>query len=331
MANHIGPDLLQWDAIKNALPWSGILLGNGASRFVWDRFGYNTLFEVACSNEIENPLSVTDQALFTALDNTVNFEAVLGALSIAAKVTHVLGNDTVVITRHYDSIKRSLIEAVHAVHVRWEDIDEAALIAIRNALLFYRHVYTTNYDLLVYWAIMAENDGGGFKDYFWGEEFDVANTEIWGKVTTVLYLHGALHLYSLIHGGTVKERAGGMNLLDRFALRNDALPLFVSEGTYRDKVASIARSNYLTFALQRFSTHSGPLVIFGQGLSETDRHLVAAIRSWDYRPIAISVYRVDDQQVIEEKARLIQQFPRADIHFFDARTHPLGFAGLRVP
>jgi hypothetical protein len=323
--------LQPWGEIKDLHTWSGILLGNGSSRAVWDQFGYNTLYEVACSDRVKHPLTDEDQKLFAAFDNTVNFEAVLGALYMAGKVCKVLGKDFSDIALRYVSIRRALIEAVHAVHVPWKSIDLAALVAIRKALLRYSFTYTTNYDLLLYWAIMAEDDGDGFKDFFWSEEFDVADTDIWGKVTKVLYLHGALHLYRRPAGGTIKDRAQAFaNLLDRFGKKPSLLPLFISEGSHRQKVAAIMRSDYLSFALQQFASHVGPLVIFGQGLGDTDRHLVDVMRRWGDRPIAVSVYRLNDQQVIEEKSKINGLLPSAELHFFDAQTHPLGSPTLKV-
>ena len=90
-------------------------------------------------------------------------------------------------------------------------------------------------------------------DYFWGEgqEFDVTDTETSGTATKVLYLHGGLHLYRLPSGATIKRKAeAGLSLLDLFGVpfTEGAIPLFITEGTSQDKLASIHRSDYLSFA-----------------------------------------------------------------------------------
>jgi hypothetical protein len=75
----IVPDLLSWMDLKDQ-GWSGILVGNGASRAVWDKFGYSSLIQKAQSNEIAHPLTTNDMLVFTGL-GTQNFERVLAALS----------------------------------------------------------------------------------------------------------------------------------------------------------------------------------------------------------------------------------------------------------
>ena len=120
---------------------------------------------------------------------------------------------------------------------------------------------------------MMAGSGEGFKDYFWGEEFDVTQTDIWGNVTRVLYLHGGLHLYRLPSGGTYKQHVGlSGNLLDQFGRVANRVPLFITEGSHTEKLRAIARSDYLSFALQEFARHNSSLVIFGHSLSKTDHH-----------------------------------------------------------
>jgi len=49
------PDLMDWNEIPE-VNWAGILIGNGASRAVWDDFRYDSLFTIAKSPKIEHPL-----------------------------------------------------------------------------------------------------------------------------------------------------------------------------------------------------------------------------------------------------------------------------------
>lgn len=176
----------------------------------------------------------------------------------------------------------------------------------------------------------------GFKDYFFAEEFDLADTEIWpGPVTKVLYLHGGIHLAKkALSGATVKRRADmGMNLLASLDIMSyeDLVPLFITEGRSRDKLISIHRSDYLSFAYQQFAQHSGPLVIFGNSLDETsDQHLVSAMRRWEDRKISVSVYPAAPHDVIAYKAGLHKRLPETELFFFDSTTHPLGSSTLRI-
>lgn len=222
---------------------------------------------------------------------------------------------------------------MHATHVPWANVLGATLQAIRDELLHYKFVYSTNYDLLIYWAVMHENQGG-FKDFFWAPPyFDLADVEVWGKPTVVLYLHGGLHLYRTVSGRTLKRHADeGVNLLDLFGTPiagEDATPLFVSEGSAADKLASIHRSDYLAFAYKKLVDHDGPLCVFGHSLGDTDNHIVDALAARP-RVIAISIRPGAANAIITAKANAIEKLPDAVLSFYDATTHPLGAAALAI-
>jgi Domain of unknown function (DUF4917) len=236
------------------------------------------------SADVQHPLGAADQVIFQAL-GTENFEATMAGLKLSRQVCAALGIQAPQIDQRYTAIQTALIEAVHAVHIGWGNLPGASLEKIRDALLPYDYVYSTNYDLLIYWAIMHDPKVTGFTDYFWGSncEFDLGNTEVWTKVTKVLYLHGAIHLYRLSNGVTVKKAAVNTgNLLETFGqpFHGVDVPLFVAEGQADDKQRSIRRSEYLSFAFSKFSEHRGPLVVFGHGLGNADLHLVNAMKHW---------------------------------------------------
>jgi hypothetical protein len=264
---------------------------------------------------------------------TTNFETVLGALRTSEAVCQAVGLDPTLITQHHASIQRALVEAIKTVHVQWERIPQENLKKIGSALGSYSYVYTTNYDLLIYWAIMSL-DAKGFVDYFWTSDqlaFDASNADVWGKATKLLNLHGALHLYRLPSGETVKRKADATDLLDAVGtpyLGSD-MPLFVSEGTSAAKMLAIRRSDYLSFAYTTFVRHQGPLVIFGHSLGVADQHLLRALNA-EPRLIAISLRRGAPAALTARKAMLHETLPKATLIFFDAATHPLGDPGLRV-
>jgi len=129
--------------------------------------------------------------------------------------------------------------------------------------------------------------------------------------------------------------------LDLFDVLEDSIPLFISEGTFRDKRAAITRNDYLSFAYHRFSKHRGSMVVFGHSLTpEFDNHLLDGMCKWKRydeqrksfqtvpsgRVIAISVRPSnDDFAIIDLKSRLIRSLPPGyDVRFFDSCTHPLG-------
>lgn len=264
-----------WDQVRAGAEFTGILVGNGASLAVWERFAYVSLYDVARNDNEHHRLTAPDVALFDTLD-TRNFEYVLAGLATARRVNEALAIEAPAIPERYASIQQALVEAVRSTHVPWARVPGTVLEAIREELLNYRFVYSTNYDLLIYWAIMYENRGG-FKDFFWGSYFDPANTELWGKATTALYLHGGLHLYRTLRGRTLKRAATEhLNLLDLFGTEPEpgATPLFISEGSAEDKLESIHRSDYLAFAYTQLAHHEGPLCVFGHSLGEVDQHII---------------------------------------------------------
>ena len=309
--------------------WSGILIGNGASQVLSALFGYSSLYETACNQPL-NPLTPEDQAIFTSL-RTRNFEQVLSALNTTRLVATAFGHGTGDYAAAYDRIRAALVQAVRTVHIAHADVPEPALLGIRLELLRYSFVYSTNYDLLIYWSIMKGPEE--FRDYFFGPTFDLGNTEIWRKSTRLLFLHGALHLYRTLMGGTYKRSAGNFgNLLEDFGSPIEgveaAVPLFISEGEWTDKLSSIYNSDYLAFAYSQFARHEGPLVIYGQSLTEQyDRHLLTAIRSSPNREVGISIYpgsATADRPIRAIKTEWMTKLPEFKIHFFDSTTHPLG-------
>lgn len=328
----VDANLFRWAEIEARHGWSGILIGNGASRAVWENFKYESLYETATSDRVDNPLSEEDRHIFDEL-GTRNFEQVLAGLATSQIVCEALDLETGRIQERYESIQRGLFQAVSAVHVPWAEEDTRKYRIIGDSILTYEYVYSTNYDLLVYWAVMAK-EGKGFKDYFFsGSTFDLSDTEVWGKATKILYLHGGIHLAKLRTGETYKRRAGNFsNLIDSLAWlsEEDAVPLFITEGTSKDKLNSIFRSDYLSFAYQQFASHEGPLVVFGHSLGEADNHLTDAMKRWGGREIAISVFPNEPEEIIAFKANLHRRLPRAELLFFDSTTHPLGSGDLRV-
>jgi len=325
--------LPKWDEVNRLHEWSGILVGNGASLALWDEYRYESLLTVALSNRLSQPLSLEASAIFQAL-RTSNFERVMEALRSCELVSTVLQPGSQAKAESCrDDVRRALIASVLAVHVPWENVPWQTLTQIRDALLEFEYVYSTNYDLLLYWCVMADGSGTGFKDYFWSGFFDSGDTRVWDKVTRILFLHGGLHLYRM-SGSTTHKRvaATDRNLLELFAqgLRQDESPVFVAEGTSDDKLAAIRSSDYLSFAFGRFAEHEGPLVVFGHALGPADRHLLDAMGRWGPRALAISILPSDETAVRQMKAAYVQSLPEAQLTFFDATSHPMGDPGLRI-
>ncbi len=78
-------------------------------------------------------------------------------------------------------------------------------------------VYTTSYDLSLYWSHMRCIDMVDIKDFFWNKlVFDPSDAVVYGRNTTrIHYLHGGIHLWQDDHTGeNGKWSAGSARLLD---------------------------------------------------------------------------------------------------------------------
>lgn len=328
-SNKTDGTLYSWGDINNEdFQWKSILIGNGASLNVWGNFAYGSIYDHAVSATSASPLTNSDINLFNSL-GTRNFEQVLSSLNTAKIINQALGLNYARITQRYDSIKQSLASAISEVHIPWRITPNKVLETIRAELLNYKFIYTTNYDLLIYWSIMHQNNPGPFVDYFFTGEFDTSDTDIFSNYKRrIHYLHGALHLYRDSSGTTLKRSAGLSNILNLFGRpypgHPDAVPLIVSEGTFEDKLSSINQSDYLTFVFNKFAEDQDDIVVFGHSLSNSDLHIVDAMKKRKKRKLAISVFPDAKSKIVSLQASLVAKFPDAKLYFFDATTHPLG-------
>lgn len=315
-----------WGAVANEREWPVLLIGNGASRAVAEKFAYDSLYAAA-------PLTSNDKDLFDAL-GTCNFEEVLDRLRTAELICTQVGHDANDIRDRYSSIRNALIGAVSTHHVTWQEVNAGdRLFKIRQTLKAHDAVFTTSYDMLIYWAIMNDGSppGEGFGDLFWNNShtFDPLDTVPFGDKTLVYWLHGGLHLCREWSGETAKTTSAGANLLDTFA-SDGRIPLFVSEGTSQQKLRAIRRSDYLEHAYKTFAEAEDDLVVFGQAFGTQDDHLVQAIRKKPGRHVAYGIYPTTLSDTNLQQARIKNLFPDAAVAFFDSKTHPLGDPALLV-
>jgi hypothetical protein len=338
-------ELANWPDIRDTYRKDdvGLLLGNGSSQAIWNNFSYESLYGVACDPSREHHLAKEEQTLFAQME-TSNFEHVLWALATTKMVCTLLSKPHEDVAAHYEAIRFSLIHAVKDIHVPFASVTDAIKDRLRLIFAQYDYVYTTNYDMLLYWVVMnAERD---FKDFLWFKRFDPSDAHVWGDVTKILFLHGALHLYHDIAGQTVKkshdEDYG--NILGQFYSDPNLIPLFVSEGDWKDKLRSIRRNDYLSFAYWKLAFHRGPMVVFGHSLAEQfDKHILDAMVNWKRydqgrykgtaprRQVAIAMYpKTPSSRIVAEKNRLSSVLSECDVRFFDSTTHPLGHASLQV-
>jgi hypothetical protein len=334
--------LNRWDQIRRDFTDS-ILIGNGASLAVSSNFAYSSLLEFAHAPERKYRLAQGDRRAFTIVNET-DFERVLLEVDRARQLaTHAGIADASPLARQYRRIRQALIGAVGEIHPRHEAIAEERHLLTQRAMRQFERVFTTNYDLLTYWAVTAGRGRGlaRFKDFFWHTDhrFDPADVSVEaGDFTRVYYLHGGLHIFRLLDGRTVKAsgstREGWgthrplLNLM--WDYEGARYPLFVSEGSSDRKLSAIRSNEYLSFAFTEWQEAvSGPgrtLTIFGHSLGPGDNHLVTAIRSANPRlsRVAVSIRTGGSRSATHTKEHYRERLGRRNLVFFDAASHPLG-------
>ncbi|CAM3246179.1 DUF4917 family protein [Corallococcus sp. ZKHCc1 1396] len=310
------------------------LFGNGFSIAISRNFGYHTLKEEALAR---GQLTVQEAALFDAF-GTVNFELVLNRLYDASMVNGALQiQDNNLPLARYDVIRNALIKTVKDIHPSFSDFDLKWAARAAQHLQSYESVFTTNYDLTLYW-IMGQVEFAGFTDFFWsdGPTFDQFNTEVWGPRAKVYYLHGALFLFRDKESSRIFKLKSSyyQGLLDSIAatMLGANIPLFISEGTHQQKLAAIYREPYLSHCYGALRKCRGGMVIFGSSLGEADEHLVDAIGASGLNKVACSIYvgnRTKDElndEISYIKYRLRRVLNRGgDLLFFDSTTAPLSY------
>jgi hypothetical protein len=178
-----------------------LLLGNGFSIALKPGiFTYGSLYENADFSAAPHVKS-----LFEAL-GTQDFEIVIKHLQDAAKVLAVYLPENVALIKQLrldaKIIKDALVTAIAKRHPdRPFDIAKEQYAACRRFLLPFGHIFSLNYDVMLYWTLMQDevdrlplrhDDGFRHPD----DEPD-APWVSWqqGQSATVSYLHGALHLF----------------------------------------------------------------------------------------------------------------------------------------
>ena len=280
-----------------------LLLGNGFSIALKpDIFTYGSLYENADFSEMPNV-----QKLFQGL-NTQDFEIVIKHLQDTATTLAIYSPDDTELVkqlRHDAScLKDALLKAIAKRHPeRPYEIEREKYIACRSFLNQFEHLFTLNYDVLLYWALMqSEVDELRLMpdDGFRHPEDDPDQPWVsWqqSQKATVSYLHGALHLFDA--GTDVTKYTWSKTdkpIIDqiRAALEEEKYPLFVAEGSSEAKRSRILHSGYLHKALRSFesccASPGNAIVIYGHSLADNDQHVLRCIARGNCSAVAVSIF-----------------------------------------
>lgn len=320
-----------------------LLLGNGFSIALKPKiFSYESLYEKADFAKV--PYA---DKIFESL-KTHDFEEVIKIIINAAKLlkSYKLAPSDLIsqLSKDAAEIKNVLVSAIAENHPdRPFEILPEQYAACRKFLSHFQggHIYTLNYDVLLYWALMQDEvddlsiaADDGFRH---PEDNEGAPYVSWIEAhsPTVHYLHGALHLFDA--GSEIIKYTWSKTdipLLEqiRSALDEDKYPLFVSEGTNDAKLRKIMHNAYLHKAYRSFSQiceqKNSAIVIFGHSLAESDDHIFRRISKGRVGQVFVSIFGDPDSETnnaVRKKAEMLasrrdsRRYP-LDVAFYDATT-----------
>ncbi len=286
-------DLLNFFIAENEL---NFLLGNGFSISLDERFK---------STSILSSLIQRDQKLndFFNKFETTNIEKIMESIEITKDVLFILGESKYFDhVKYIDKIKDVFINTISSIHPKALNDDEK-IRRIRSVFREIDNIFTTNYDLLLYWIVMElrRKDNKEFNDGFDRETGPL----LWQKKSeqNLFYLRGALHMHSLESGEILKNAYDPpFDTLIKILKKNlnaGQWPMIVLEGTSKQKITAIERSRYLNNALSKLKDISGAIFVHGFSFNDNDTHIYDAIfNNKNLEQICISASKEDSENMI---------------------------------
>ncbi|MCD0161397.1 DUF4917 family protein [Deinococcus sp. 6YEL10] len=284
-----------WSDVEDNINFNswGLIYGNGLSMAFYNKgFSYKYLADRVMSKDSEVAILLND------IMKSNNLEGLLLKLSDTKEVVDRLKDArcppaATALLEKYKSIQESFIKTVNDLHP--ESIFKLDLSNLKLFILKFRWVFTTNYDLLTYWALVHDIPFKSppiaydkFTDFFYKGAADAHPYyhEECGFLkrpyrTNTYYLHGALHIFNSEYNRAFKVSPGeSSNLLQSIesAMQAGQIPIFVSEGDSKRKELRIQGNGYLNFCYKEIRREPiKSLLVFGQSLADNDAHLLNGI------------------------------------------------------
>ena len=319
-----------------------LLMGNGFS-MAYDNtiFSYNALHDFI--DKLDDPVL---PHLFKIV-NSKNLEVIMRQLDVLKQLLHVFGGESGLradVDAADAKLRQGLLDAVQAMHPEHVfKVPETQIASCYNFMRPYVEgrggIFTSNYDLLLYWVLMRSScrnaiDGFGRTLENPEEEdpdqYEYSEELVWGPnagAQNIHYLHGALHLFD--NGIEIeKEQYDEFGyLLDNVKARMDKreYPVFVTAGSSADKLSQIMHNKYLEHCYSQFSSMEGSLITFGFNFGQYDEHIIDAINKAAHYgkkaqsklySLYIGVYSDSDAEYI----RSISKKFRCKVHLFDSTS-----------
>jgi len=319
-----------------------LLLGNGFS-MAYDPgiFSYNALHDFITN------LNDDDLSTILGVIETKNFELIMQQLDNFSALIEAFGGDKKLkekVDAASAKLKMSLLDAVNALHPEhvFTVPEHQSEICSRFLKIFMDsggNVFSTNYDLLLYWILMRNSivehvDGFGRELENHGEyvppEEQIWSELVWGKhrdEQNVFYVHGALPFFDS-GVAVVKEEYDQQNyLLEKISGRMERgeYPIFVTAGDGKQKLAHIMHNHYLSHCYDTLCGITGSLVTYGFNFGPYDDHIIEAVNRAAKNgrkefpklvSIYIGIYSDEDRKHIEQ----IQPKFACKVRMFDAKS-----------
>ena len=236
------------------------------------------------------------------------------------------------IGRAYTSLQKKLIATIDEIHPEHVfKLTQPEILLCGDFLKMYLSesnsgkVFSTNYDLLLYWVLMRYQDLSDdmiHSDGFGKERIDdgghytpiddrvYSEDLIWGEnsgTQNVFYLHGALHLFD-DRTQIIKAKYDGSYIMEKIHQRieNKQYPVFVTAGTGDEKLNHIMHNGYLADAYNHLKNTTGSLITVGFGFGDSDKHIIQAIKAASsqsivdcLRSVYVGVFNETDRKHIE--------------------------------
>ncbi len=341
------------EALKDSAQFSKrhLILGNGFSIACRpDIFHYGSLFAQADFSKTPKARKVFDVL------NTQDFETAIRALESGAAILPVYSAGaaaTKEMLADAKALKDLLVSTVAGNHPNIPlDIPDEKFWACRQFLSNFLvgrntgYVFTLNYDLLLYWTLMHEdhpfgnrialntNDGFGNDEDDSDTDYVVWQGETGAHSADIHYLHGALHLFDAGHElqkyTWIRKQ---VRLVDqaRAAINADKFPLFVAEGTSRQKFSKIRHNAYLYQGLKVLTANADQgrhcFFIFGHSLDDNDGHILRRLGRGKFPKLYVSLYgdpANDTNKAVIEKAERLSALRKdrypLEVVYFDAAS-----------
>lgn len=326
----------EWNQLLSSYSYNDtLLIGNGASIAVSNKFKYKELFLHA---KEKNFISYKVQNIFDEMKCDNNFELVLSHLGKAKAINNILGAENEKLSLAYSEVRSALIKTVRDIHPEYCEV-ENQFRKIFNFIKMFKTIISLNYDLIIYWAVLYGNKN--VEDYFvkdcfyrdgllhhggW-KEMRKPYTYLEKHVSILAYPHGNLVLgqnlwenYKKLHASDY--HSGLLETILNYWEDERYTPLFVSEGEMKGKMFKIKSNQYLSVVFDEILPEKKEnLVIYGWGIGENDEHILGKLSESKLKKVAISVLN-NDQEYCRMAYNKISKFCPTieDIEFFHSNS-----------